>query len=350
MKAAVCYAFNEPLVVEDVEIDPPKTGEVKVRIAATAVCHSDIHQMSGDWAGTLPLVCGHEAAGVVEEIGPGVGRVQPGDRVVVSLLRSCGRCRHCTRGSPHNCDAVFALDVESRLRNHRGETLRQGINVGAFAEFAIVDQSQLVHVPDAMPLDRAALLGCGVITGTGAVWNTAKVASGESVVVIGTGGVGLNAIQAAALAGASPIIAVDRLESKLEAARVFGATQTTMDPKSVRGIDYAFVTVGNPSAVVDAMRMIRRGGTVVVVGMPGVRDTAPIRVFDLVWSEQRLLGSRMGSTHLQQDVPRLVDLYLGGRLKLDELITARYALDDINDAISSMQRGEALRNVITLTA
>ena len=346
MKAAVCYEFGQPLVIEDVELDPPKSGEVRVRIAATAVCHSDIHLMSGDWAGTLPVVAGHEAAGVVEEIGDGVTMVAPGDRVVVSLLRTCGRCFHCSSGSSHNCDAVFALDREPRLRNARGESLRQGINAAAFAEFAIVDQSQLVRVPDEMPLDRAALLGCGVITGTGAVLNTAKVRPGESVAVIGAGGVGLNVIQGSALAGASRIIALDRLEAKLEAARAFGATETTMDPKSVRGMDYAFVAVGNPSAVVDALRMIRRGGTVVVVGMPGVRDTAPIRIFDVVWSEQRILGSRMGSTRLHVDVPRLAELYLRGRLKLDELITARYPLERINDAIRSMQSGEALRNVI----
>ena len=346
MKAAVCYEFGAPLRIEDVELDAPKSGEVRVRIAATAVCHSDIHLMSGEWAGAPPIVAGHEAAGVVEAIGENVTMVKPGDRVVVSLLRTCGRCFHCVGDASHNCDAEFALDRESRLRNASGDALQSGIKVGAFAEAAIVDQSQLVRVPDDMPLDRAALLGCGVITGTGAVFNTAKVRMGESVVVIGAGGVGLNAIQAAVLAGASRIIAVDRLESKLEAARAFGATEVSLEPRRIRGMDYAFVTVGNPNAVVDALRMIRRGGTVVVVGMPGVRDTAPIRIFDVVWSEQRILGSRMGSTKLHVDVPRLVDLYLKGRLKLDELITARYPLERINDAIASMQSGEALRNVV----
>lgn len=346
MKAAVCYEFGQPLVVEDVELEAPRSGEVKVRLAATAICHSDIHMLHGDWAGTLPVVAGHEAAGVVEELGPNVTMVGLGERVVVSLLRSCGRCFHCASGATHNCDALFPLDRESRLRNARGQSLRQGINAGAFAEFAIVDQSQLVPVPNGMPLDRAALLGCGVITGTGAVLNTAKVRPGESVAVIGAGGVGLNVIQGAALAGASRIVAIDRLQSKLEAARAFGATETTMEPKAVKNADYAFVAVGNPNALVDALRMIRRGGAVVVVGMPGVRDTAPVRVFDIVWSEQRILGSRMGSTRLHIDVPRLADLYLAGRLRLDELITARFPLDRINDAIASMQGGEALRNVI----
>ena len=346
MKAAICYEFGKPLVIEDIEIDAPCTGEVKVRIAATAICHSDIHLLQGEWAGAPPVVAGHEAAGIVEEIGDGVTMVAPGDRVVVSLLRTCGRCIDCTSGSSHNCDTVFPLDRESRLRNARDESLQHGIKVGAFAEYAIVDQSQLVRIPAEMPLDRAALLGCGVITGTGAVFNTAQVRVGETVAVIGTGGVGLNTIQAASLAGASRIVALDLRESKLEAARHFGATETTMNPKHIRGVDYAFVTVGNPTAVVDATRMIRRGGTVVVVGMPGVRDTAPIRIFDIVWSAQTIIGSRMGSTRLHVDVPRLVDLYLRGRLKLDELISGRFALEQINEAIAEMQSGAVLRNLI----
>jgi S-(hydroxymethyl)glutathione dehydrogenase/alcohol dehydrogenase len=287
-----------------------------------------------------------------------VTAVRAGDRVVVSLLRTCGCCRHCTSGASHNCETIFPLDTETRLRTADGAPLQQGIRVGAFAEEVVVHQSQLVRIPDALPFDRAALLGCGVITGTGAVLNTAHVRAGESVVVIGSGGVGLNAIQGAVLAGASPIVAVDRIATKLSAAQTFGATHVLnaaeLEPrdltKSVRkltgGADYAFVTVGSPEAVSQALNMIRRGGTVVVVGMPGVRDTAAVRVFDLVWSDQRLLGSRMGSTRLQVDVPKLVDLYLTGRLKLDELITGRYPLAEVNEAIASMERGDALRNVI----
>jgi S-(hydroxymethyl)glutathione dehydrogenase / alcohol dehydrogenase len=346
MKAAVCHEFGQPLRIEEITLDAPRSGEVKVRLAAAAVCHSDLHLMGGDWAGALPMVAGHECAGVVEETGDNVTMVNAGDRVVVSLLRSCGRCESCSSGASHICSGAFALDRESRLRTANGDAVAQGINVGAFAESVVVDQSQCVRIPDAMPFDRAALLGCGVITGTGAVLNTANVRVGESVVVIGCGGVGLNIIQGAVLAGANPIVALDRVESKLEVAQTFGATRTTMDPKSIRNVDYVFVAVGNPNAVVDALRMIRRGGAVVVVGMPGVRDTAPVRIFDIVWSEQRLIGSRMGSTRLHTDVPRLVDLYLRGRLKLDELITARYTLDQINEAIAGVQSGEAVRNVI----
>lgn len=360
MKAAVCYEFGQPLVVEDVSIDEPHAGEVRVRLAATAICHSDLHLMHGDWAGGLPVVPGHEAAGVVASIGSGVTAVSPGDRVVVSLLRSCGQCFQCTKGSTELCEYPYALNTESRLRTARGEAIVHGIRVAAFAEEVVVDQSQVVKVREEMPFDRAALLGCGVITGVGAVLNTARVGAGESVVIIGAGGVGLNAVQAAAIAGAAPIIAVDRLEAKLSAALAFGATDTinsaSLEPRDVartirrltsgRGADYAFVTVGVAEAVGDALRLIRPGGTVVAVGMPPNRATAPLRVADLVWSEQRLLGSRMGATRLTRDVPRLVDLYLDGRLKLDELITAHYPLDGINAALAAMERGEALRNVI----
>jgi Zn-dependent alcohol dehydrogenase len=346
MKAAVCYSFGAPLVVEDISIDPPQTGEVQVRLAATAVCHSDLHLISGDWLGPLPVVAGHEAAGIVSAIGAGVTGVKPGDRVIVSLLRSCGACLQCRTGARNNCRGAFPLDRESRLHNGAGQPLAHGINCAAFAEEAIVDQSQVVAIPEEMPLDRAALLGCGVITGVGAVLNTARVGVGESVAVIGAGGVGLNAIQGAVLAGAHPIIAVDRIASKLDAALAFGATRATLEPKEVRKVDYAFVTVGVPEAVSAAQQMIRPGGTIVVVGMPALKAALSLRMFDLVWSEQRILGSRMGSANLQLDAPRLVDLYLRGRLKLDELITTRYPLDDINEAIASMGRGEALRNVI----
>lgn len=346
IKAAVCREFNAPLTIETVLLDPPRTGEVRVRLAAAAICHSDLHLISGDWAGAPPIVAGHEGAGIVEEVGEDVTLVKPGDRVVVSLLRTCGRCTACNSGASHNCDAIFTLDRESRLHDASGTAIQQGIKVGAFAEAVIVDQSQCVRIPDDLPFDRAALLGCGVITGTGAVLNTAQLKGGERVAVIGCGGVGLNIIQGAALAGADAIVALDRIESKLEAARTFGATQTTMDPKSIRNMDYVFVAVGNPNVVTDAMRMVRRGGTVVVVGMPGVRDTAPIRIFDLVWSEQHLIGSRMGSTRLDTDIPRLIELYLRGELKLDELITGRYSLEQINDAIADVHNGEAVRNVI----
>jgi Zn-dependent alcohol dehydrogenase len=357
MKAAVCYEFGRPLVVKEVELDPPQTGEVKVKIAACAICHSDIHWIRGEWGGETPLVAGHEAAGIVTEVGSGVLDVQPGDQVVVSNLRSCGRCASCHLGRPYDCEADFALDHESRLRDSNGKALVQGLRTAAFAEYIVVDQSQVVQVPEDLPMDRACLLSCGVIAGLGAVVNTAQVALGSSVVVLGTGGVGLNSVQGAVLSGAAKIIAVDLLDHKLEAARHFGATHTVnaghLDAVAAvqaltdgRGADYAFTTVGNSMAISQASRMIRKGGTAVVVGMPPNRDTEfTLNAHELVYG-RAVIGSLMGSSQMSVDIPRLVDLYQQGRLKLDKLITDRYPLERINEAIESAERGKALRNVI----
>jgi S-(hydroxymethyl)glutathione dehydrogenase/alcohol dehydrogenase len=362
MKAAVCREFGKPLVVEDIVLDPPQAGEVMVRIEAVAICHSDVHLVRGDWvnwAADAPIVAGHEAAGVVEAVGPGMTRVRPGERVVVSLLRSCGRCFYCTLGAPNMCEAHFALAAEHRLHDLDGRPINQGISTGAFAEQAVVHESQLVAVPEWLPMDRACLLACGVITGLGAVVNTARVEPGSSVVVIGTGGVGLNAVQGARLCGADPIIAVDVLDRKLQAACEFGASHTlnAQQPDAAqqvrawtggRGADYVFVAIGQPAAIAQALRMARRLGTVVLVGMAHKDVTAPLPFAEFVNRGQRLLGSHMGSTRLSVDVPRLVGLYEHGRLKLDELITGRYPLEQINLAIESLERGEALRNVIVL--
>jgi Zn-dependent alcohol dehydrogenase len=362
MLAAVCYEFGKPLVLEEIDLDPPGPGEVKVRLAAVGVCHSDLNLVRGKWEGwsaPAPLVAGHEGAGVVAEVGPGVVFVRPGDRVVVSLLRWCGRCFFCAAGSPHLCEGVFALASEKRMHNRRGEPLNQGISTGAFAEFAVVDQSQVIPVPDHLPLDRACLLACGVITGVGAVLNTAQVTAGSSVVVVGTGGVGVSTVQGARLAGAGPIIAVDVLDHKLDLAREFGATHTvngrSEDVRRVvkgltsgRGADFVFVTAASAAAAAQGLRLARRGGAIVLVGMPNAGDTAPVDVADFVWRGQRILGSNIGSTRPNIDVPRLAEHYRQGRLRLDELITARYPLTQINAALESMERGEALRNVLVL--
>jgi len=360
MRAAVCYEFGKPLVIEDVTIDPPQAGEVLVKVVACAICHSDVHKIRGDWGGNLPTVAGHEAAGVVEAVGPGVTLVKLGDHVVISLLRACGRCFFCNQGQPHLCSTEFALTVESRLHGADGSSIEQGIKVAGFAEYAVVDQSQLVTIPKDMPLDSASLLACGVITGLGAVVNTAKVAPGQSVVVIGVGGVGLNAIQGAALSGGHPVIAVDLLDSKLESALEFGATHAVngRDGDAVmekvqsltdgRGVDFVFITVGSPAAVAQGIPLTRRGGTLVLVGIPDDKATHPLPLAQTVWREQRILGSSMGSTRLSTQVPQLVSMYLSGRLKLDELISARYPLEEINEAIASMESGQALRNVIML--
>jgi Zn-dependent alcohol dehydrogenase len=357
MKAAVCYEFGEPLVVDEIEIDPPHIGEVKVRIAASAISHSDIHLLRGELGGSTPVVAGHQAAGVVAEIGPGVTNVCPGDRVLVSLLRSCGRCFFCSIGRFYDCEGQFPLDHESRLRTRDGVSVRQGIHTAAFAEYTVVDQSQVVRISENLPFDRACLLACGVITGVGAVVNTAQVKTGSSVVVMGTGGIGLNCVQGAVLSGAARIIAVDLLDNKLKAARRFGATHTinakqhdavtaVLALTEGRGCDYAFVAAGNSGAIVQASRMIRKGGTAVIVGLPSNLDvTFTLNAHEIVYG-RRVIGCNMGETRPSVDIPRLIELYHRGRLKLDELITGRYPLHKINEALECMERGEVLRNVI----
>lgn len=357
MKAAVCYEFGKPLIIDEIDIDPPRAGEVTIRVAATAVCHSDVHHIRGAWGGMTPTVTGHESAGVVVEVGDGVTLAKPGDHVVVTLMRSCGRCFYCTGGSSYFCEGSFVLDTETRLHTRRGEAIEQGIFVGGFAEYVVVDQSQVVPVPADLPLDRAALLACGVITGVGAVINAAKVQPGRGVVVVGAGGVGLNAVQGAAISGAHPIIAVDTLDMKLDAARTFGAThginarredapQIVRDLTAGRGADYVFVSAGSAAATEQGVKMLRKEGLLVALGIPAIDATASISIYDLVLKGARVMGSRQGASNPRADVPRLVALYQSGRLKLDELITARYPLERINEAIDSMERGEVLRNVV----
>lgn len=357
MKAAVCREFGKPMTIEDVTIDPPREGEVMVQVKACAICHSDVHCIRGDWAYDLPLVAGHEAAGVVVETGERVRNLRAGDHVVVSLMRSCGHCFQCRRGKSNCCEGRFALDSDSRLRSSGGETIHQAIKTAAFAEYVVVDQSQLVPVSPSLPFEVASLLACGVITGVGAVVNTARIETGSTVAVIGGGGVGLNSIQGALLSGASDIIAVDLSDEKLDVCSRFGATRTVnasdQDPvEAVRqltggaGVDYAFVAVGNARAVNQASRMLRAGGCAVIVGMPADDDAnVTFNALDLAL-DRSVKGSKMGSTRLASDVPRLIDLYHHGRLKLDELISGRYSLDEINEAIASTERGEAVRNVI----
>jgi S-(hydroxymethyl)glutathione dehydrogenase / alcohol dehydrogenase len=357
MKAAVCYDFDKPLVIEDLEIRPPAPGEVKIKNVATAICHSDIHLVRGHLPFRAPVVGGHETAGFVEEVGEGVTTVKPGDPVVVSLLTSCGECRMCTTGRPNLCEYPWERGAASPYRNQKGESIDQGFLTGSFAENTVVHKSQVVKLPPEMPLDRASLLACGVITGFGAVVWRAKVELGASVAVIGVGGVGLNSIQGAALAGAYPIIAVDVNEDKLEAAKKFGATHTVnsakVDPVAAvreltggHGADYVFVTVGSPQAMEQSIPMAGARGTAVWVGIPNIKDTVTFSPFPVFREERSIIGCWMGNTNLQNDIPKLVDSYLNGKLKLDELITKRYKLEEINEAIAAVERGEALRNVI----
>jgi Zn-dependent alcohol dehydrogenase len=360
VRAAVCRAFGAPLVIEDLRLDPPEEGEVRVQVAACAICHSDIHYAEGAWGGRLPAVYGHEAAGIVESVGAGVEVVRPGDRVVVSLIRACGRCFFCARGEPYLCAARLPID-RGRLHTVDGERVHVAMHTGAFAEQVVVHASQLAVVPDSMALDVASLLACGVITGLGAVVSTAGVPAGSSVVVIGTGGVGLNSVQGALISGAHPIVALDLSQAKLEAALAFGATHA-LDPAAGdpaaevraltggRGADYVFVTVGSTHALEQGLGLLRRGGTLVVVGLPPSGAAFGVVAVDFAGDGQRILGSNMGSTRLGIAVPVLADLYERGRLKLDELITARYPLERINDAIDAVGDGVTLRNVIVFGA
>lgn len=358
VRAAVCRALGQPLVIEEVALAPPGPGEVEVRIAACAICHSDVAFLSGEWATSLPAVFGHEAAGVVERVGDGVRSIAPGDRVVVTLIRACGRCRCCQQGHRVTCETSFPLDKRSPLASPLdGTLLHQGLRTAAFADRVVVHASQVVGVEPGIPLEVAALLACGVITGLGAVTNTARVPPGASVVVVGCGGVGLNAIQGARLVGADLIAAIDVSSVKLDAAINFGATNgidaSSEAPEAAvhrltrgRGADYVLVTVGAARALEQGLAMLAPGGALVIVGMPADGVRISIDPGALASRGQRILGSKMGSTSIQTDIPHLVGLYQQGRLKLDQLITGRYPLDAINDAIATHQRGEALRNVI----
>ncbi len=357
MKAAVCYEFNKPLVLEDVTLAEPRQGEVKIRLAATAICHSDIHDMKGEMPGPAGFVGGHESAGYIEKVDEGVTYVKVGDPVVVSLLASCGKCYYCITGLPHLCEHRFDPPKEPRVRNKKGQPLELKGNIGGFAEYVVVDESQVVKVPEDMPLDSAALLACGVITGFGGVVNRAKVRPFQSVVVMGAGGVGINAIQGAAYVGAYPIIAVDVLDSKMKMALDFGATHMVnaknekaadeiLKLTSGRGAEFVFVTVGSVAAIKQGMSFTGFRGTTVMIGLPNYKDQLSLVPLDMIPTEKNLIGGFMGATNLKIDIPNLIALYQSGRLKLDELITGRFPLDRINEAMALTEKGEGLRNVI----
>jgi S-(hydroxymethyl)glutathione dehydrogenase / alcohol dehydrogenase len=357
MKAAVCHEFGTPLVVEELGLRAPQPDEVKVKVSATAICHSDLHDTRGDFGGPVPFVGGHETAGTVEEVGGAVTLVKPGDRVIVSLLESCGKCFYCSIGKPYFCETKTTYDNRGTLTDAKGNEVIQKARVGGFAEYVLVQERQLVKIPDDLPMDIASLLACGVTTGFGAVVNRAKVPPMKSVVVIGTGGVGLNSVQGALICGANPIIAVDVVDSKLERAKQFGATHGInakgKDPVAAvmqltgRGADFVFVTVGSAAALQQGYAMLARGGTAVMVGLPPAAEAqVSISAFELAVTEKTLTGGYMGSLNLQVDIPGIIGLYRAGRYKLDELIAGRYPLEHINEALESSAGGEALRNII----
>lgn len=356
MRAAVCREFGKPLSIEEIVLAAPAKGQVEVAIEACAICHSDIHGIDGAWGGELPVVYGHEAAGRIIRIGEGVNGWSSGDRVLVTLLKSCGSCPNCSNGMTARCERG-GEPQPTPITLPDSTPVNHGLRTGAFAERVVVDQTQIARIPDSIPIDSACLLSCGVITGVGAAVNTAGIWPGATVAVIGAGGVGLNAIQGAKICGAAKIIAVDISEQKLCDAQEFGATHGILADSEAphrqirkinngRGVDFALVTVGAIEAFSRAMRYLCLGGKLVVVGMPPIGAKMSIEPMVLAYFSHSLVGSSMGDTDLRRDIPWLLQLYEQGRLKLDELITGRYSLEGINDAIQNTVEGKARRNVI----
>jgi S-(hydroxymethyl)glutathione dehydrogenase/alcohol dehydrogenase len=346
------------LVIVDVAVSKPGPGEVLVRTAAAGLCHSDLHFMENLWPTPCPCVLGHESAGVVEAVGPDVTYVQPGDHVITCLSAYCGSCDYCLTGRLYLCNnrAVLERPSGSAPRLSRdGETVNQFMRLSSFAEQMLIHEHAVVRITKDMPLDRAALIGCGVTTGVGAVFRTAKVEAGATVAVIGCGGIGLNCIQGARIAGAGRIIAVDLNPDKLELAQQFGATDLVnaaegdavaqVKELTRGGVEYSFEAIGLKVAAEQAFRMLRAGGTATVIGMIPFGTNIEIHGADLL-SEKKIQGSNMGSNRFRVDMPRFIDLYLQGRLKLDELVSARITLDEINEGFATMKQGSVARSVI----
>jgi S-(hydroxymethyl)glutathione dehydrogenase / alcohol dehydrogenase len=358
MKAAVFHGPNHPLSIEDVEIDKPREREVLVRTVASGVCHSDLHFVDGFYPHPTPAVMGHEAAGVVEQVGRDVTYIQPGDHVIACLSVFCGYCEDCMSGHPNRCTnqkATQRAKSDPPRLSQKGTPIRQFVNLSTYAEQMLVHENALVKITKEMPLDRAALIGCGVTTGVGAVLNTARIEPGSTVAVFGCGGVGLAAIQGARIAGARRIIAVDKFPSKLELAKKLGATDgvdtSQVDAvKAIReltngGVDYAFEAVGLKVLAEQCFEAIKNGGTATIIGMVPVGQKVAINGAKLL-TERKLQGSNMGSNRFRIDMPRYVDYYLQGRLNLDDMISKRGKLEDVNTAFEAMKKGEVARTVL----
>lgn len=359
MKAAVLREVGKPLSIEDIDISMPGPREVLIRTSAAGVCHSDLHFIEGSYPYQLPTVLGHESAGVVEEVGSDVHYVEKGDHVITCLSAFCGHCEFCITGHMSLCvspDVRRAAGDAPRL-SKQGEPIHQFLNLSSYAEQMLVHEHALVKIRKDMPLDRAALIGCGVTTGVGAVHNTAGVEPGKTVAVIGCGGVGLACINGAAIAGAGQVIAVDMIASKLELATTFGATHLVNaaegDPvEQIReitdgGVDYSFEAIGLKISAEQAFRMLKRGGTATVIGMIPVGTMIELHGVDFL-SEKKIQGCAMGSNRFRIDMPRYVEMYLAGKLHLDQMISQTLPLVRVNDALESMKRGEVARTVLTL--
>jgi NDMA-dependent alcohol dehydrogenase len=364
-KAAVMTGIDQPLEIrDDVEVEAPRAGEIKIRMGASGVCHSDLSMNNGTMMAATPIVLGHEGAGVVEEVGEGVTSLKPGDHVVVSWVPQCGDCFFCNRDQGYLCENANAalatgglLDGTTRFTS-QGAPLYQMAASGTFSEVSIIPAIGAVKIPDDIDMKVAALIGCGVLTGTGAALNTADIKKGDTVAVVGCGGVGLNVIQGARIAGAGEIIAVDMNETKLQMAKEFGATATVnaaqadavsqvMEMTQQRGADVAFEVIGLPQTIDQTITMTRRGGQAILVGVPKMDVMVNIPAFfGLVLAEKTVKGCWYGSSNVQKDVPKLIELYKKGDLKLDELISRTITLDQVNEAFEAMKTGEVARSVI----
>lgn len=360
MKAAVLTEINKPLQILDLEQESPKTGEARVRMKATGVCMSDWHMMNGDWPTKLPQVLGHEAAGIVEEVGPGTSHVSVGDHVIFSFASHCGHCRYCNGGrstlcNGHSTPGFVLPDGTTRLK-YKGEPVNQMARIGTFSEYVVCSTENLVPVRKDLPWPIAAIIGCSVATGIGAVTRAAKVEVGSSVLVIGCGGVGLNIVQGAHLVGASKVIAVDLLDSKLEYARKFGATHTINGKtenvvKTVRaitggGVDYAFDAIGSEATILQIIDALAAGGRATMVGIPSVTARAAIAPASMVFQEKTLASSYYGSVQPDRDFPMIADLYMQKKIDLDSLISRTYRLEDINEGFEQLREGGVARGVV----
>jgi S-(hydroxymethyl)glutathione dehydrogenase / alcohol dehydrogenase len=359
-RAAVMYNFFEPLRVESLTVNRPREDEVVVRLAASGVCHTDLSVVEAKLPVPPPVVLGHEGAGIVEEVGKAVTDLKPGDHVVLSWVQNCGKCPYCVAGRHHLCDAGprAMLEGQEFVFEKDGMSIARMAGVASFAERTVVRATAAIKIPDDVPLDRACLVGCGVMTGVGAAINTVQIRPGQTVAVFGCGGVGLNVIQGAALCSPSRIIAVDMLPMKLDMAKRFGATDTIavkdVDdvPEAIRsltnglGVDYAFEASGVTDVITQSFHSVKRGGTAVVVGVPGFDQMASIPAAMMVLEEKAVVGSLYGSANMRRDMPRLLELYMRKKLKIDELISRRITLDEINAAFDAIKQGDVARSVI----
>ncbi len=357
MKAAVLRETNRPLEIEEVQVSKPGPREVLVRTVAAGVCHSDLHFMDGSYPYRLSTILGHESAGIVEEVGSDVTYVKKGDHVITCLSAFCGHCDKCLTGRLSLCQSPEVsrkADEESRLISN-SQPIHQFLNLSSFAEMMLIHEHALVKVRDDMPFDRAALIGCSTTTGVGAVFHTAGVEPGSTVAVIGCGGVGLAAINGAAIAGAGVIIAIDRVESKLELAKVMGATHVINASQcdavgevlelTRGGCDYTFEAIGLKATAEQAFKMLGAGGTATIIGMIPVGTMVELHGVDFL-AEKKIQGSNMGSNRFRIDMPRFVEFYLNGKLHLDQMISKHIKLAQVNDALNALKSGQEARHII----